>query len=424
MKLPHEFFRLPLQFDAERLAAEVAGFAEGEWRRHPQGHAGNSAIPLVAVAGDPANDSTRGPMRPTPQLERCAYLQQVLAALGAPIGRTRLMRIAGHGEATAHADVNYYWTQRVRVHIPVLTYPGVRFICGAREVFMDHGECWIFDTWRRHNVLNPDDRPRIHLVVDTVGSESFWRLVEAAEKFSGAGVEHGGAAVEQDGAAEAHGGAGEHLGAATGQPGGPAPRHVPYAPGTPAAPEFERHNFPVVMTPWELESLAASLGADVAAGRPAAVDDSAPTAALAGGPSTLGSVAPDPALAGRPGTPDSSAPNAAPAAAAFGAELAELGRSWRALWARFAAEPAGWPAYRAELARAEQALAPLAGRLAVPNGTDAFFAVQQWILLAALNPDLATVAPEPPAPILHSHTLPLPHPHTVSSPTPPHSPTL
>jgi hypothetical protein len=36
--------------------------------------------------------------------------------------------------------------------------------------------------WRRHNVLNPDDRPRIHLVADTVGSEAFWQLVGEADR--------------------------------------------------------------------------------------------------------------------------------------------------------------------------------------------------------------------------------------------------
>src|SRR5262249_4685796 len=140
---------------------------------------------LLVPGGDPANEDTRGPMRPTAYLERCPYIQQVLGALAAPIGRTRLMRIAGRGEATAHVATNYYWAQRVRVHIPVLTYPGVRFCCGERKVFMDAGECWIFDTWRNHHVLNPEDRPRIHLVVDTVGSAAFWDLVARAEQSFG-----------------------------------------------------------------------------------------------------------------------------------------------------------------------------------------------------------------------------------------------
>src|SRR5687767_7741848 len=98
MRLPAEFIRLPLTFDAARLAEEIAQFDEADWHPHPEGHRGNWALPLVAAGGDPASDAVKGPMRPTPFLARCPYVQEVLAALRAPIGRTRLMRIDGNAE--------------------------------------------------------------------------------------------------------------------------------------------------------------------------------------------------------------------------------------------------------------------------------------------------------------------------------------
>ncbi len=177
MYLDTEFIRIPLAFDAERLAAEVAGFSEQEWQPHPEGHRGNAALPLLAVNGDPLNNATKGPMHPTPQLRRCAYLRQVLAALNAPIGRTRLMRIDGNAEAIEHVDVNYYWQQRMRVHVPIVTDPAVRFLCGDKSLHMAPGEAWVFDTWRMHNVINPMPSRRIHLVIDTVGSGSLSALL-------------------------------------------------------------------------------------------------------------------------------------------------------------------------------------------------------------------------------------------------------
>ena len=45
---------------------------------------------------------------------------------------------------------------------------------------MRAGECWIFDTWRMHNVVNDHALPRIHLVADTVGGIGFWQLVARA----------------------------------------------------------------------------------------------------------------------------------------------------------------------------------------------------------------------------------------------------
>jgi uncharacterized protein (TIGR03032 family) len=178
MQIDREFIRLPLSFDAVRLAEEVTQFEEEAWRPHPQGYAGNSALALIAAGGDPDDDSVKGPMRPTPHLERCPYLRQVLGAFHTVWGRTRLMRLDGNAEATAHCDTNYYWTQHARVHVPVVTDPEVTFLCGDAAVHMNAGESWIFDTWRVHNVLNPNPTRRIHLVADTAGSAEFWSLVQ------------------------------------------------------------------------------------------------------------------------------------------------------------------------------------------------------------------------------------------------------
>ena len=178
MRLPHEFVRLPLSFDAARLAGEIELFEESNWRPHPQGYPGNSALPLIAVNGNPDDDEVKGPMRPTPHLDRCPYLRQVLAAFHAVWGRTRLMRIDGNAEATAHCDTNYYWTQHARVHVPIVTTGDVRFLCGDAAVNMRAGEAWIFDTWRVHNVVNPHPARRVHLVADTIGSAAFSALVE------------------------------------------------------------------------------------------------------------------------------------------------------------------------------------------------------------------------------------------------------
>jgi uncharacterized protein (TIGR03032 family) len=234
MKLDTEFIRIPIRFDAEALAREVAGFSEADWRAHPQGHAGNSALPLIAVGGDPSDDGVKGPMRPTRYLERCPYVQQVLAAWQSVLGRTRLMRIAGQGEATAHVDTNYYWHQRVRVHVPVVTFPTVEFQCGGRAVHMAPGECWIFDTWRLHNVLNPTPEARIHLVADTVGSAFFWDLVARGNRPFARGP-----------AAEV------------------APQLVTYERGRRVQLETEAVNFAVVMSPWEQECLLAAFFDDL-----------------------------------------------------------------------------------------------------------------------------------------------------------------
>jgi uncharacterized protein (TIGR03032 family) len=243
MRLSTEFVKLPLTFDAQRLAAEVANVPEDSWRPHPQGHPGNSALPLLATNGDPLDDAAKGPMRPTPHLARLPYLEQVLASLEAPIGRTRLMRLDANADATAHADVHYYWAERLRVHVPLVTTPRVAFLVEDRIVHMAPGECWVFDTWRIHNVVNPDATRRIHLVADTVGSPELWRLIDDGERpFASPPCS------------------------------GAPPRLVPFRPEWEPELPCESSNLPVVMTPWEQAGLAADILADVEAGEGSAAD--------------------------------------------------------------------------------------------------------------------------------------------------------
>ena len=183
MRLVQPFVLLPIQTDVDALVAEVMAIPESVWRPHPEGMPGNSALPLVAVGGDPEDDSVEGPMRPTPHLQGLPAIINVLAglsALGCPIGRTRLMRIDIESEVKPHVDTNRYWWDHLRVHIPIVTDPAVEFAVEDSSVHMAAGECWVFDTWSKHRVVNPVNAPRIHLVVDTVGGAGFWTLIDRA----------------------------------------------------------------------------------------------------------------------------------------------------------------------------------------------------------------------------------------------------
>ncbi|HKI02395.1 MAG TPA: TIGR03032 family protein [Thermoanaerobaculia bacterium] len=342
MRLDTELVKLPLLFDAGRLAAEVAAFGEEDWRPHPQGHPGNSALPLIAAGGDPADDATKGPMRPTPHLARCPYLRQVLASFGAVLGRTRLMRLDGNAEATPHADTNYYWMQRVRIHVPVVTQPEVRFLCGDRAVHMAAGEAWIFDTWKIHNVLNPNPTRRIHLVADTVGSAAFWDLAAAGERPFGA-------------------------------PGGAHARAVPFAPDGDPELRFETVNQPVVMSPWEQESLLASLVHDLAAEPPGLV-------------------------------------------AELRAELDRFRADWRSVWAGNGESPSGWPDYRLLLTRLQLRLGRFEGRLRLANGVEAVEIVRQMVVRPGLNPELASSPDAPDAPDVERRAAAFDRPIFIVSP--------
>ncbi|HVY82043.1 MAG TPA: sulfotransferase [Steroidobacteraceae bacterium] len=176
MRLPQPFYRLPVRFDAERLRAEVATLPAEAWAKHPNHIAGNSSVRLISVGGG-ENDAVNGVMAPTPHLARMPYLRQVLASFGVVWSRSRLLRLAPGANVPEHADINYHWFNRVRLHVPIVTRPEVRFHCGDQSVHMAAGEAWLFDNWRLHRVENPTPDERIHLVADTSGSAAFWQFV-------------------------------------------------------------------------------------------------------------------------------------------------------------------------------------------------------------------------------------------------------
>jgi hypothetical protein len=175
MRLSRPFFQLPVLFDGTRLQAEVAALPAEAWVPHPDGVPGNSAARLISVDGDETDD-VHGQMLPTHWLGAMPYLHQLLAGFGVVWGRSRLMRLAPGSGVPEHADINYHWHTRVRLHIPIFTQPEVRFHCDGQSVHMAAGEAWIFDNWRRHHVENNSSVSRIHLVADTTGTAAFWQF--------------------------------------------------------------------------------------------------------------------------------------------------------------------------------------------------------------------------------------------------------
>jgi LPS sulfotransferase NodH len=128
-----------------------------------------------------------------------------------------------------HADINYHWFTRVRLHIPIVTRPEVRFYCGDQAVHMAAGEAWVFDNWRSHRVENFTPDERIHLVADTSGSAAFWQLV----------------AQSDNPAAQV--------------------RHIPYSAERQAMPLTERVKLASVMTPAEVDFLVLDLRSELVA---------------------------------------------------------------------------------------------------------------------------------------------------------------
>lgn len=176
------FTKLPFTLDVAQLQREASDLMAESWLAHPQQFAGNLTLPLVSVNGQYNHDfAIAGQMLPTPALQRCPYIRQIMAHLRVPISRTRLMLLTPGAEVARHYDAGYHWHRRIRIHIPIFTHPNVLFGCGDQTVHMQAGEAWCFDHRQWHWVKNNSPFSRVHLVIDTKGTPDFFASLSADE---------------------------------------------------------------------------------------------------------------------------------------------------------------------------------------------------------------------------------------------------
>ncbi len=231
MRVKNSFVRLPHRFDVDQLVTELDSFEEKCWMEHPSKMAGNSALPLISYIGE-RNHKFEGQMLPTEYLGKVSYIRQVMASFGEVLSRSRLMRLAPGAEVSEHVDFNYHWHSRVRIHIPIKTNTEVTFHCGENHVHMAPGEAWLFDSWRRHRVINAGREDRVHLVIDLAGSSRFWNLVRKIEQINSSEGDFTQTTDEIE---------------------------VPYSEGNECELRTERFNVAPVMAPGELEALITDL---------------------------------------------------------------------------------------------------------------------------------------------------------------------
>lgn len=176
------FFRIPLQFNAAELEAEVAAIDRSEWRPDRFGISGYLSLNLVSYRGADG-DRQAAPWQACARLQRLPQISACLRAFEAPFSEVRLRCMAPGTTVPPHFDASFYWVDRMRFHVPVTTAAGVEFRCDGEVVGMRAGECWLFDRLRLHTVENASNIERIHLIIDTVGSPSLTAKMAAAEAY-------------------------------------------------------------------------------------------------------------------------------------------------------------------------------------------------------------------------------------------------
>jgi hypothetical protein len=168
--------RLPLAFDPDGLARDLARLSSDEWVSHyvRQNYEGDWAVvPLRSPAGEthPIRminaDPTARAFVDTPLLRACDYFQQALAAFECPLRVVRLMRLTPGSLIKEHTDLDLSFEDgMVRIHVPVTTNRDVEFYLNGSRVVLEAGSAWYLRLSDPHRVFNGGSADRVHLVID------------------------------------------------------------------------------------------------------------------------------------------------------------------------------------------------------------------------------------------------------------------
>ncbi len=168
--------QLPFRFDPAILKYDLALVAPEEWSPHynERDFGGNwEGVALRSLNGS-ERDLRAGPpgeaeFLETPLGARCQNFRAILELFQCHLKAVRLLSLAPGSFIKEHTDDALDFDGgEVRIHIPVLTNPGVEFyVCGER-LLLEEGGCYYVNVNLPHRVNNRGDAPRIHLVIDAV----------------------------------------------------------------------------------------------------------------------------------------------------------------------------------------------------------------------------------------------------------------
>lgn len=163
--------RLPLIARLPALRAALERVPEGAWQHHfntgyYEGEWSGVALIAPADAPLPLAPGQGEPVRSTWWQGEDAW-HAVLGLFRTPIRSARLLRLGAGARIHEHCDPDLGQPGGdLRLHVPLLSPPGVEFLVDGLQVPMKPGECWFIDLSRPHRVDNPGPGARVHLVLD------------------------------------------------------------------------------------------------------------------------------------------------------------------------------------------------------------------------------------------------------------------
>jgi len=192
---PTDLYEVTDQFlvapvDMDRLTAALRE-AEKQHTYTSKAFGGWESIPLRSLRGITGRDGSRASgehASSNPSLFKDTaimqpYIRELIDEITGgnnDVLKVRLMRLKSNRVIGEHRDRFSAGRSVVRLHIPVVTNPGVEFRVNRKPYHMDQGKLYCIDVSQLHAVSNKGDRDRVHLVFDVCLSKNINKKLTAS----------------------------------------------------------------------------------------------------------------------------------------------------------------------------------------------------------------------------------------------------
>lgn len=173
--------QLPLQFDVEKMLAEVRQMNMNSFiyynvipLRSPA-HMVDPSLPVPPPTDDYADGSWTD-WKDTDDLTHSPYLTEVIDTFKkhTKVTLVRILRLAAGNVVKEHCDPTLgieIPKSVVRLTVPILNEEGVEFYLNGEQVPMKPGECWYMRLTDPHSVVNNSSVDRINLTIDMIPND-------------------------------------------------------------------------------------------------------------------------------------------------------------------------------------------------------------------------------------------------------------